>query len=119
MRKSDGSYTYFVPDVAYHVNKWERGFHHAVNIQGSDHHGTVARVRAGLQGLNLGIPKTFPAYVLHKMVKVVRNGAEVKISKRAGRDRKSVVEGKSVSVRVDLGGRRLMKQKHKNTQKEQ
>src|SRR3546814_5605737 len=84
MRKSDGSYTYFVPDVAYHVNKWERGFHHAVNIQGSDHHGTVARVRAGLQGLNLGIPKTFPAYVLHKMVKVVRNGAEVKISKRAG-----------------------------------
>jgi len=84
MRKSDGSYTYFVPDVAYHVNKWERGFHHAVNIQGSDHHGTVARVRAGLQGLDLGIPKDFPAYVLHKMVKVVRNGAEVKISKRAG-----------------------------------
>lgn len=84
MRKTDGSYTYFVPDVAYHVNKWERGFHHAVNVQGSDHHGTVARVRAGLQGLSLDIPKTFPAYVLHKMVKVVRNGTEVKISKRAG-----------------------------------
>ncbi|HLU18988.1 MAG TPA: arginine--tRNA ligase [Pusillimonas sp.] len=84
MRKSEGGYTYFVPDVAYHVAKWERGFHHAVNIQGSDHHGTVARVRAGLQGLNLGIPKDYPAYILHKMVKVVRDGAEVKISKRAG-----------------------------------
>lgn len=84
MRKSQGGYTYFVPDVAYHVTKWERGFHHAINIQGSDHHGTIARVRAGLQGLNMGIPKEFPAYVLHKMVKVVRNGAEVKISKRAG-----------------------------------
>lgn len=84
MRKSEGGYTYFVPDVAYHVAKWQRGFHHAVNIQGSDHHGTIARVRAGLQGLNLGIPKEFPAYILHKMVKVVRNGAEVKISKRAG-----------------------------------
>src|SRR5690606_2407071 len=84
MRKSEGGYTYFVPDVAYHVAKWQRGFHHAVNIQGSDHHGTIARVRAGLQGLSLGIPKEFPAYILHKMVKVVRNGAEVKISKRAG-----------------------------------
>ncbi|MBB5216495.1 arginine--tRNA ligase [Parapusillimonas granuli] len=84
MRKSEGGYTYFVPDVAYHVAKWERGFHRAINIQGSDHHGTVARVRAGLQGLGLGIPKDFPAYILHKMVKVVRNGQEVKISKRAG-----------------------------------
>ncbi|NYT37909.1 arginine--tRNA ligase [Allopusillimonas soli] len=84
MRKSEGGYTYFVPDVAYHVDKWERSFHRAINIQGSDHHGTVARVRAGLQGLGLGIPKDFPAYLLHKMVKVVRDGAEVKISKRAG-----------------------------------
>ncbi|NYT61547.1 arginine--tRNA ligase [Alcaligenaceae bacterium] len=84
MRKSEGGYTYFVPDVAYHVAKWERGFHHAINIQGTDHHGTIARVRAGLQALNIGIPKEFPAYVLHKMVKVVRDGAEVKISKRAG-----------------------------------
>lgn len=84
MRKREGGYTYFVPDVAYHVAKWERGFHHAVNIQGSDHHGTIARVRAGLQALDLGIPKDFPAYVLHKMVKVVRGGEEVKISKRAG-----------------------------------
>lgn len=84
MRKSEGGYTYFVPDVAYHVAKWERGFHHAINIQGTDHHGTIARVRAGLQGLEIGIPKDFPSYVLHKMVKVVRDGAEVKISKRAG-----------------------------------
>lgn len=84
MRKSDGGYTYFVPDVAYHVTKWQRGFNHAVNIQGSDHHGTVARVRAGLQALNMGIPKDYPAYILHKMVKVMRGGQEVKISKRAG-----------------------------------
>ena len=84
MRKTDGGYTYFVPDVAYHVAKWERGYEHAINIQGSDHHGTVARVRAGLQALNIGIPKDYPAYILHKMVKVVRDGAEVKISKRAG-----------------------------------
>ncbi|AIT26176.1 arginine--tRNA ligase [Bordetella holmesii] len=84
MRKSEGGYTYFVPDVAYHQAKWERGFRQAINIQGSDHHGTVARVRAGLQGLDEGIPKDFPAYVLHKMVKVMRGGEEVKISKRAG-----------------------------------
>ncbi|MBV2161322.1 arginine--tRNA ligase [Achromobacter denitrificans] len=84
MRKSEGGYTYFVPDVAYHKAKWERGFHRAVNIQGSDHHGTVARVRAGLQGLEEGIPKDYPSYVLHKMVKVMRGGEEVKISKRAG-----------------------------------
>ena len=84
MRKSEGGYTYFVPDVAYHVTKWERGFSRAINIQGSDHHGTIARVRAGLQALSLGIPADYPAYVLHKMVKVIRGGEEVKISKRAG-----------------------------------
>jgi len=84
MRKGDGSYTYFVPDVAYHISKWERGFHKVVNIQGTDHHGTIARVRAGLQGLNLGIPEGFPDYVLHTMVRVMRGGEEVKISKRAG-----------------------------------
>ena len=84
MRKREGGYTYFVPDVAYHVNKWQRGYRHAVNIQGSDHHGTVARVRAGLQALDIGIPKDYPAYILHKMVKVMRGGQEVKISKRAG-----------------------------------
>ena len=84
MRKSEGGYTYFVPDVAYHVSKWERGFTHAINIQGSDHHGTVARVRAGLQALDMGIPMDFPSYILHKMVKVMSGGEEVKISKRAG-----------------------------------
>ena len=84
MRKSEGGYTYFVPDVAYHVTKWQRGFTRAINIQGSDHHGTVARVRAGLQALSLGIPADYPSYILHKMVKVVRAGEEVKISKRAG-----------------------------------
>ena len=84
VRKSDGSYTYFVPDVAYHLNKWQRGFELAINVQGSDHHGTIARVRAGLQALGLGIPPGYPEYVLHQMVKVVRGGEEVKISKRAG-----------------------------------
>jgi arginyl-tRNA synthetase len=84
MRKSDGTYTYFVPDVAYHVTKWQRGFRVAINVQGTDHHGTVARVRAGLQALDMGIPRGYPDYVLHKMVRVMRGGEEVKISKRAG-----------------------------------
>ncbi len=84
MRKSDGTYTYFVPDVAYHVTKWQRGFQKAINVQGTDHHGTIARVRAGLQALDIGIPKGYPDYVLHKMVRVMRGGEEVKISKRAG-----------------------------------
>ena len=84
MRKSDGGYTYFVPDVAYHIAKFERGFTQAVNIQGSDHHGTIARVRAGLQAANVGIPAGYPDYVLHKMVTVMKGGEEVKISKRAG-----------------------------------
>jgi arginyl-tRNA synthetase len=79
-----GGYTYFVPDVAYHVNKFERGFHKVINVQGSDHHGTIARVRAGLQAARLGIPQGFPDYLLHKMVTVMRGGQEVKISKRAG-----------------------------------
>jgi arginyl-tRNA synthetase len=84
MRKSEGSYTYFVPDVAYHVTKWQRGFGQVINVQGTDHHGTIARVRAGLQAVNMGIPKGYPDYVLHKMVRVVRGGEEVKLSKRAG-----------------------------------
>ena len=84
MRKQDGTYTYFVPDVAYHITKWERGFQKVINIQGTDHHGTIARVRAGLQAANVGIPKGFPDYVLHTMVRVVKGGEEVKISKRAG-----------------------------------
>ena len=84
MRKGDGTYTYFVPDVAYHIAKWERGFTRVVNIQGTDHHGTIARVRAGLQAAHVGIPKGYPDYVLHTMVRVMRGGEEVKISKRAG-----------------------------------
>ena len=84
MRKSDGTFTYFVPDVAYHVTKWQRGFRVAINVQGTDHHGTIARVRAGLQALDMGIPQGYPDYILHKMVRVMRGGEEVKISKRAG-----------------------------------
>ena len=84
MRKSDGSYTYFVPDVAYHVTKWERGFHRAINVQGSDHHSTVTRVRAGLQAVGKDIAPGYPDYVLHKMVTVMKGGEEVRISKRAG-----------------------------------
>jgi arginyl-tRNA synthetase len=84
MRKGDGSYTYFVPDVAYHIAKWERGFTKVINIQGTDHHGTISRVRAGLQAAGVGIPAGYPDYVLHTMVRVVRGGEEVKISKRAG-----------------------------------
>ena len=88
MRKSDGTYTYFVPDVAYHASKWQRGFAKVINVQGSDHHGTIARVRSGLQGVaqkrGWAIPADYPDYVLHKMVTVMRHGQEVKISKRAG-----------------------------------
>ncbi len=84
MRKSDGTYTYFVPDVAYHLTKFKRGFSFAVNVQGADHHSTVTRVRAGLQALGAAIPEGYPDYVLHQMVTVMRGGEEVKISKRAG-----------------------------------
>ena len=84
MRKSEGGYTYFVPDVAYHLNKWQRGFTRVINEQGADHHSTITRVRAGLQALNVGIPTAWPDYVLHQMVTVMRGGEEVKISKRAG-----------------------------------
>ena len=84
MRRSDGSYTYFVPDIAYHVTKWERGFRRVVNEQGADHHSTVVRVRAGLQALEMGIPEGYPDYVLHQMVTVMKSGQEMKISKRAG-----------------------------------
>ncbi|MEO7727694.1 MAG: arginine--tRNA ligase [Burkholderiales bacterium] len=84
VRKSDGTYTYFVPDVAYHVTKWERGYRRVINVQGTDHHSTITRVRAGLQALDLGIPQGYPDYVLHSLVRVMRGGEEVKISKRAG-----------------------------------
>ena len=84
MRKSDGSYTYFVPDVAYHIDKWQRGFDKVINVQGTDHHGTIARVRAGLQAAAVGIPQGWPDYLLNKMVTVMKGGVEVKISKRTG-----------------------------------
>lgn len=84
MRKKEGGYTYFVPDVAYHEKKWDRGFKFVINEQGADHHGTISRVRAGLQALDVGIPQGWPEYVLHQMVMVLRDGQEVKISKRAG-----------------------------------
>lgn len=87
MKKSaakGGDYTYFVPDVAYHADKWERGFHRAIDVQGADHHSTVTRVRIGLQALDMGITQGYPEYVLHQMVTVMKGGAEMKISKRAG-----------------------------------
>ena len=84
MRKRDGTYTYFLPDVAYHVTKWRRGFRRAIDVQGADHHSTVTRVRAGLQALNIGVTPNYPEYVLHQMVTVMKHGEEVKISKRAG-----------------------------------
>src|SRR5207342_405744 len=88
MRKSDGTFTYFVPDVAYHLSKFERGFRKVINIQGYDHYGTVARVRAGLQAaarsLKLDVPPGYPDYLLHKMLRVTKGGEEVKMSKRAG-----------------------------------
>ena len=84
MRKSDGTYTYFLPDVAYHVTKWKRGFRRAIDVQGADHHSTVTRVRAGLQALEMGMSGEYPEYVLHQMVTVMKHGEEVKISKRAG-----------------------------------
>jgi arginyl-tRNA synthetase len=84
VRKGDGSFTYFVPDVAYHVTKWQRGFRRVIDVQGTDHHSTVTRVRAGLQSLGIGIPAGYPDYILHSLVKVVRGGEEVRISKRAG-----------------------------------
>ncbi|HEY1952386.1 MAG TPA: arginine--tRNA ligase, partial [Gemmatimonadaceae bacterium] len=84
MRKRDGTYTYFLPDVAYHVTKWKRGFRRAIDVQGADHHSTVTRVRAGLQALDMGVDKSYPEYVLHQMVTVMKHGEEVKISKRAG-----------------------------------
>ncbi len=84
MRKSDGTYTYFVPDVAYHLSKWQRGYEKAITVLGSDHHGSLARVKAGLQALDCGIPKGYPDYMLYQMVTMMRGGEEVKISKRAG-----------------------------------
>ncbi len=108
MKKSDGTYTYFVPDVAYHITKWQRGYHKVINVQGSDHHGTIARVRAGLQAAGVGIPPGYPSYVLHKMVTVMKNGEEVKISKRAGSyvTLRDLIEWSSGDGAVDAQGQR-------------
>src|SRR3546814_18040961 len=84
MRKSDGTYTYFVPDVAYHLSKWQRGYERAITELGADHHGSLARVHAGLPALDTGIPKGWPEYVLHPMVTVMRGGWAVQLSNRAG-----------------------------------
>ena len=84
MRKSDGTFTYFLPDVAYHVTKWQRGFTRAITELGADHHGSLMRVKAGLQAMEMGVPLGYPDYVLHQMITVMRGGEEVKISKRAG-----------------------------------
>ncbi|WP_019139835.1 arginine--tRNA ligase [Noviherbaspirillum massiliense] len=109
MKKSDGSYTYFVPDVAYHIAKWRRGFGKVINVQGSDHHGTIARVRAGLQAVGLDIPQGYPDYVLHKMVTVMKNGEEVKISKRAGSyvTLRDLIEWSAGDARSESGERDL------------
>ena len=108
MKKSDGTYTYFVPDVAYHITKWQRGYHQVINVQGSDHHGTIARVRAGLQAAGVGIAAGFPSYVLHKMVTVMKNGEEVKISKRAGSyvTLRDLIEWSAGDAPVDAQGQR-------------
>ncbi|MSR36688.1 MAG: arginine--tRNA ligase [Gemmatimonadetes bacterium] len=82
MVRGTGAPTYFLPDVAYHVTKWERGFHRAINVQGADHHGSTSRVRAGLRAL--GHPDGFPEWVIHQMVRLEQDGKEVKFSKRAG-----------------------------------
>jgi arginyl-tRNA synthetase len=84
MKKTDGTYTYFIPDVTYHLDKWERGFKKVINEQGADHHSTISRVRAGLQGLNKNIPTDWPEYLLHQMITVIKGNKEIKISKRAG-----------------------------------
>ena len=108
MKKSDGTYTYFVPDVAYHITKWQRGYHKVINVQGSDHHGTIARVRAGLQAVGAGIPQGYPDYVLHKMVTVMKNGEEVKISKRAGSyvTLRDLIEWSAGDAPAEAGGAR-------------
>ncbi len=109
MKKSDGTYTYFVPDVAYHITKWQRGYQKVINVQGSDHHGTIARVRAGLQAVDIGIPQGYPDYVLHKMVTVMKNGEEVKISKRAGSyvTLRDLIEWSAGDAATDSGERDL------------
>ncbi len=82
LRKGDGSFTYLVPDIAYHMDKHDRGFDRAIDVWGADHHGYIPRMRAVL--LALGYPPDFFSVELVQLVKVIRGGAEVKMSKRAG-----------------------------------
>ena len=81
LRKSDGTYTYFLPDLAYHRDKARRGFDHAIDIWGADHHGYVPRMQAGLSALGL---EGFLDVEIVQMVRILRGGKEVKLSKRAG-----------------------------------
>ncbi len=82
LRKGDGSFTYLVPDVAYHLDKFDRGFDRAIDVWGADHHGYIPRMTAVL--LALGLPPEFFEVELVQLVKVVRGGEEVKMSKRSG-----------------------------------
>ncbi len=82
LRKRDGSYTYVVPDIAYHADKHDRGFEEVIDLWGADHHGYIPRMRAALRGL--GYPDEFFSAVIVQLVKVVRGGEEVRMSKRSG-----------------------------------
>ena len=82
LRKQDGSFTYMAPDIAYHRNKYERGFAAAVDVLGADHAGYPPRIRAGLRAL--GLPEGFYEVELVRLVKLVREGEQVKFSRRAG-----------------------------------
>jgi arginyl-tRNA synthetase len=82
LRKSDGSLTYLTPDIAYHVDKHERGFDRVIDVWGADHHGYIPRMRAALAAL--GYPPEFFDVELVQLVRVVRGQEEVKMSKRSG-----------------------------------
>jgi arginyl-tRNA synthetase len=82
LRKSDGQYTYFASDIAYHLEKWKRGFSKAVNIWGADHHGYVQRMKAAMK--TNGIQEDWLGVLLIQLVKLWKGGEEIKMSKRAG-----------------------------------
>ena len=83
VKKSDGNYTYFLPDIAYHKYKLERGFDYLVNILGADHHGYIKRMEAAICAL--GYQSEQIQYVIHQMVKLIKDGEELKLSKRTGK----------------------------------
>ena len=82
LRKSDGTFTYLVPDIAYHRDKHERGFVKAIDVWGADHHGYIPRMRAALQAL--GYPQDFLHVEIVQLVRVTRGGEEIRFSKRSG-----------------------------------